>query len=250
VKPYKKLCTEFYDLEPHRDGAESHIFYMQHAQLANGPILEPMCGTGRFLIPMLEQGYDIEGFDASPDMLDALKKKWAQLSDTRPPVWQQKIQDFGKQKWYNLIFVPYGSWGLISNTDDAKKSLSLMYNHLAPGGKFIIEIETVDSVPQPCGIWRRAIHTRTDGSKIAVNSNASFDAVTQMFTATCRYESFTSAGIDAVEHEIFEMYLYRFDEMDALLQAAGFTNIKKYQDYAGTQATDQATHIIVYECTK
>lgn len=41
-------------------------FYLEYAQTITTPILEPMCGSGRFLIPMLEQGFNIEGFDASP----------------------------------------------------------------------------------------------------------------------------------------------------------------------------------------
>ena len=55
-------------------------FYMHHAQQSNGPILEPMCGSGRFLIPMLQAGLDAEGFDASPSMLDAFKQKYSSLS--------------------------------------------------------------------------------------------------------------------------------------------------------------------------
>ena len=38
-----------------------------------------MCGTGRFLIPMLEANLDIEGFDASTDMLEALQRKYSTI---------------------------------------------------------------------------------------------------------------------------------------------------------------------------
>src|SRR3990167_7683979 len=91
---YLKLCTEYYDLEHHRYDAQAQNFYSSYAQKINGLTLEPMCGTGRFLLPLLETGLAIEGFDASPYMLAALREKYAKLSSNPAPVWQQFLQDF------------------------------------------------------------------------------------------------------------------------------------------------------------
>ncbi len=247
---YKKLCTEFYDLEPHRDEKKSLAFYMQRAHEARGPILEPMCGTGRFLIPMLEAGLDCEGFDASAHMLDAFREKYIKISPLAPPIRELWAQDFTSGKRYTLIFVPYGSWGLITNLEDAKKCLTIMYHHLAPGGKFIIEIETVASVPDPCGVWRRGVHTRPDGSKIAVNALATFNPATQIYSSLCKYELLINGVITEIESEDFKMYLYRFDEIDELLKAHEFSDIKKYQDYSLAPAHDTLAPIVIYECTK
>lgn len=246
---YLKLCTEFYDLEHHQD-AQDVAFYMDYACQAHGPILEPMCGTGRFLIQMLQAGFDIEGFDASPHMLNALEQKYKAITNKKPPVWQQFVQDFSSDKRYKLIFVPYGSWGLMTSLEDSKHSLAAMYHHLLPGGKFIVEIETVASVPQPCGIWRRGVHKRADGSLVAINTLTSYDPTTQIFRSICRYESIVQGAVVATETEDFLQYLHRFVEMDDLLANAGFTSIQKYQDYKKTPATDPNAPLIIYECTK
>lgn len=252
MKTYKKLCTEFYDLDPkiHRDGTVYMDFYMERARQASGLILEPMCGTGRFLIPMLQEGLAVEGFDASSHMLDALRQKWAMLSSTPPPVWQQFVQDFVSPKRYKLIFVPFGSWGLITDIQESKVCLQNMYDHLAPDGKFIIEIETIASVPQPCEIWRRGVNKRADGSSIAINAFATYDEHTQLYKSLCRYESIGDGVIKEVENEDFLMYLYGFNEMDALLREVGFTDIKKYQDYLLASATNEDAHILIYECVR
>ncbi|MBM3893466.1 class I SAM-dependent methyltransferase [Candidatus Dependentiae bacterium] len=243
---YFKLCTEFYDLEHHRGKAEAS-FYMNYALEAQGPILEPMCGTGRFLVPMLAAGCDIEGFDASPHMLDALRKKYV---PNKAPVWQQFLQDFSSSKRYNLIFIPYGSFGLILNPNDVQKSLTTLYHHLAPGGKLVLDIETINSVPHPCGIWRRGINTRADGSVIAINTLTSYDEETQLFTSLCRYESIENGTIVALEEEDFRQYLYRFDEMDTLLKQFNFTSVIKYLDYAKNLATNEQAPLLIYECVK
>ncbi len=50
--PYGSLCTEYYELERPNAPEDALRCYLQFAQEAHGPILEPMCGSGRFLIPL------------------------------------------------------------------------------------------------------------------------------------------------------------------------------------------------------
>lgn len=247
---YQKLSTEFYDLGSHPGEKTALPFYMNYAHHAQGPILEPMCGTGRFLIPMIQAGLDVEGFDASPHMLNALKQKLACVSDKPAPVWQQFVQDFKSDKQYNLIFVPYGSWGLIIDLSISRKCLEIMYHHLAPGGKFVLEIETVDSAPKESGVLQYAEHTKPDGAKIKLEAFISYNQTSQIFSSQCHYTLLDHETIQAIEYELFEQYLFRFDEMDCLLQNIGFTQIKKYQDHSQTPATDVKTPLLIYECIK
>lgn len=245
LSTYLKLCTQYYELENHPYDAQALAFYMQYAKQAQGPILEPMCGTGRFLIPMLQAGYEIEGFDASPFMLEALHEKAPQAR-----AWLEFVQDFSSNKKYNLIFVPYGSWGLIIDKQQALAGLQAMYHHLVPGGKFIADIDTMFSVPTSLGIWHRALNKRADGSYIALNTCSNFNQNTQVFNTACRYESIRNSEIELIENEDFQQYLYGFDEFDQLLRQAGFTNIIKYQDYDRNRATNAQAPLLIYECTK
>lgn len=248
--PYKTLSTEFYDLEPHRDGVAAFNLYREYALQAQGMILEPMCGTGRFLIPFLQAGCIIEGFDASPHMLAALRHKYARISDKEPPVSEQFIQNFESQHRYSLIFIPYGSWGLITNQDEARMSLANMYHHLAPDGTFIVEIETTHSVVYPCDVWRHGKHTRADGVSITVDAFPTYNPSSQIYNAFCRYSAIKNGTVVQSESEDFNMYLYRFSEMDKLLSDAGFSRIIKYQDYCKTLAINEQAEILIYECQK
>ena len=248
ITTYQKLCTEFYDLEPHHNHEAAVRFYQTQAIQARGPILEPMCGTGRFLLPLLHAGFDAEGFDASPHMLEALRQKYAQMSDQPAPVWQQLIQDFDSKKQYTLIFIPYGSFGLITNRNDAQQALAALHRHLAPGGKMIIEIETTASVPATLNTWCRGVHTRADGSNIALNTYGSYDEKSQLFSSICRYESWVDGVMVATETEDFQQYLYEFDEFEQLLMATGFKNIQKYSDYAQSPAKAKPVHTLIYAC--
>ena len=55
--PYKNLCTEYYELDKPHASEDALQCYLKYADEAKGSILEPMCGTGNFLIPLLEKGY-------------------------------------------------------------------------------------------------------------------------------------------------------------------------------------------------
>ena len=47
---YRKLSQEVYDLSKPEPADFVWEFYLNHAQSVEGPILEPMCGSGRFLV--------------------------------------------------------------------------------------------------------------------------------------------------------------------------------------------------------
>ncbi|HCU6014361.1 TPA: GNAT family N-acetyltransferase, partial [Legionella pneumophila] len=66
---YQSLCTEVYDLSKPNAPQDEYSFYRSYAAEVKGLILEPMCGTGRFLLPLAAEGFDVHGFDASQPML-------------------------------------------------------------------------------------------------------------------------------------------------------------------------------------
>lgn len=140
--------------------------------------------------------------------------------------------------------------GLITDHQDAKKALAALYRHLTPGGTLVLEIETVASIPHPCGVRRRAMHTRSDGSKIVLSFITTYQPEIQLFTSRAHYESIVDGIVQETQDELFEQYLYCFDELDILLQEVGFTNIKKFAAFDRTKIVYQATPIIVYECVK
>lgn len=249
LSTYSTLCSEFYDLEEHVNHAQALSFYLKHARQASGPILEPMCGSGRFLIPLLQEGLEAEGFDASPSMLDSLRQKYSELSSQPAPVWQAFVQDFQPNKLYNLVFIPYGSWGLIIDPDEAKKSLESLYHALAHDGKLILEIDTVASAPEICNIERHGRHVRADGAMITLNFVASYNSQTQLFQSRSRYELIVNNNVVSREDELFEQYLYRIDELDQILCNEGFV-FKKYPAFDPTQTVKNDTPIIVYECSR
>ena len=75
IDTYLNLCSEYYDIDKPEAPVDALQFYLEYARQSKGLILEPLCGTGRFFVPILELGLPIEGFDGSTFMLDRFREK-------------------------------------------------------------------------------------------------------------------------------------------------------------------------------
>lgn len=245
---YLSLCTEFYDLDKPQASETALNFYLSYARAAQGRILEPMCGTGRFLIPFLKAGYDIAGFDASSFMLAALQQK-CQQQNIEPNVWQQFLQTIDFKDKFGLIFIPDSSFCLITDKDKAKLSLQKLYQALLPGGKLVFEVETLKAIPTQLNMWQGKICTRHDGSVI-INNTLALAPNNQVGTVICRYELINEGKIIKTEVETLSLRLYEPAGLETLLKEAGFMTIKYFKPYAENQAVTQTDEVLVYECTK
>lgn len=79
MSKYGKLCTLIYDLDKPYAVKEETESYTKFVTSKKDKILEPMCGSGRFYIPFLKDGYNITGFDLSRPMLEACRNKCSKL---------------------------------------------------------------------------------------------------------------------------------------------------------------------------
>jgi len=52
---YLSLCTQVYDLSKPTPPEDAYAFYRSYVESAGKAVLEPMCGTGRFLLPFVEE---------------------------------------------------------------------------------------------------------------------------------------------------------------------------------------------------
>src|SRR3990167_3422663 len=213
METYKNLCTQFYDLDKPTAPADALSFYLEYAKSANGPIFEPMCGAGRFLIPMLERGFEIEGADASQYMLSICREK-CNAKKLNPKLHLQFLQQMAFKNRYAIIFIPSGSLGLITDVVEVKKCLNILYDHLLPNGKLIFEIETINSVPNDLGGSEERCVYGTSGEKITLTSVSSYDQNNQILQSIGCYELFINGKKLQTETEKFQVRLYQDKEID------------------------------------
>lgn len=248
METYNNLCTQFYDLDKPMASSDVLNFYFEYAKEANGPIFEPMCGTGRFLIPILERGFDIEGSDASQYMLSVCREK-CNAKKLHPKLHQQFLQQMAFKNRYSLIFIPSGSFGLIIDVEEAKKCLKILYDHLLPNGKLVFEIETLRAIPNDLGSSHERYVKRKEGEKILLTTLSSYHKENQILQTICRYELISNDKKIQTETEDFQVRLYQDNEISEWLNEAGFKKISRYGDY-NHRPSNEDDELIIFECEK
>jgi SAM-dependent methyltransferase len=240
---YLNLCTEVYDISKQKPPENDYAFYRSYVKKAKGLVLEPMCGTGRFLLPLVEEGFEVHGFDASKHMLKSLYAK-AKLKKLKPNVWQGHVEDLDTQERYNMIFLPISSFCLILDQPTVKSVLKKLYTHLNDKGILLFEAETPKAIPDNLGVWKADRLHRSDGKVILISY---LDlAVANIRSRICRYELIEGNKVIRTEIEEYKMRLYLKEEMVALIKDAGFSKVKAMA--ASKLIQDKGA--VIYECTK
>lgn len=245
---YLSLCTEFFDLDKPKASDVEYAFFRHYLAKATGPILEPMCGTGRYLIPYCTEGFDVEGFDASPFMLNALHKK-CQQKNLKPHVWEQFLEDVPTTKKYNLIFIPDSSFCLFLEPDQIATALQKIYELLQPGGTFVFDVETVHAIPAKTGLWHGKAYKKADGTTI-ISSTLPLPIENNIATVICRYELMQKNDIIKTEMEYFQIRLYYPDELENILRNIGFNSVKQIEAYDLENKPSAQDYTVVFECIK
>lgn len=245
---YGKLCTQLYELDKPTAPEEELDFYMSYAQDKELKILEPMCGSGRFLIPFLEKGYKIDGFDISKDMLQACKNK-CEAKDLKMNVLNSSIEEFEPRDKYNLIIMPGGSFSLLIEDEIVLTGLRKLKEALYEDGTLLIEILTPIAKCGKNDIWNESNRkTRNDGKVIVENSKSDYDDIKKVICFPLKYELYDKETLLEKEEMYLFIKLYEINEIVTLLKQEGFETVKPIKAYNKNEKPSNEDEVVVLEC--
>lgn len=246
---YGKLYAESYDIGDERD--EVCAFYRRRWEELGrpNPVLEPMCGTGFFLIPFMEAGADIDGMDSSPYMVDICRKKCA-TKGLAPNLYEQQLEAMTLPRQYAFIFIPDRSFAHIYAKDIAQRCLQKLSEHLLTEGWLVIEIKTPPK-PGEFGIPGQAqfsVEDRSDGATVFSTSIWSEREAGRVIRNWSKYERYVHGKLVEVETFDYNERFYSQAEFAEMLQLAGFVDITAVKAY--DNAEPQEHDVLVYTCRK
>lgn len=242
MSDYSRLASEFYQLDKPEAPPDAFDFYEAFAREAGGPIHEPMCGAGRFLLPLLAQGLPISGSDSSEPMLELCRERAERLG-LRPELSLQALADFSSAPAPRLVFIPSGSFGLLIDDAAVLAALRRVHDVLAPGGSFLVEAERlVSSPPETSGVWGGRWIDRADGSRLVFSWLSQYSGAANITTSLHRYELIRGGRLVTSEYQDFSVRSYDEAEFRAWLARAGFVDVEALQPYArrAVEADDEA----------
>jgi SAM-dependent methyltransferase len=240
---YGSLCTEMYEILHEKAPQDELDFYLSYAEKGK-KIFEPLCGSGRFLIPFMERGFDICGMDLSGEMLEKLKQK---VPDAK--VVQADILAYSSTEQYDYIFISSGSVSLFTDINGCRKILEKLKSMLAPQGKLVFAVDTVaNRCPDDCD-YRTSISVKTkEGFDLILKGRNYYDEKSQTQFSPSIYELHDGAKRLQRETMDFQIHLYRFGEMEAYLKEMGFQRVVVYSSFEKELATGNQDEMFLYEC--
>lgn len=240
---YGSLCTEMYEILHEKAPQDELNFYLSYAEKGK-KILEPLCGSGRFLIPFMERGFDICGIDLSGEMLEKLKQK---APDAK--IVQADILEYSSSEKYDYIFISSGSVSLFTDINLCKKILAKLKEMLAPAGKFVFAVDTVaDRCPNHDN-YKTSIAVKTkEGFDLVLKIKNYYEEESQTQFSPSIYELYNEATLLQSEPMDFQLHLYRFGEMEAYLEEIGFKTVTTYSSFQKEIATGNQNEMFLYEC--
>ncbi|MBT2569770.1 class I SAM-dependent methyltransferase [Planococcus sp. ISL-110] len=246
---YSRLSSEVYDLDKPIGSSFGDIeYYLERLASCKGRILEPATGTGRLLVPLLEQGFQVDGFDVSDEMLEVCRTNCKERG-LAPELFAGKMESFTINAKYAAIVIPTGTFLLLHEREKSLQALQNFHRHLETGGRLIVDLHV------PAVIELEKTSTRTwqaaNGDTLTVESKKiEVDWIRQYFVSQGRYERWREGRLVETELERYPMRWYGVEEFKAILEGVGFSDISISTGYRYGECPENTDSLITFEAMK
>jgi len=240
--PEYDLLSDLYDLEYTHD--YDLPFWLSLAEREAGPVIEWGAGTGRLAIPLAAAGHDVTAVELSTEMVERGKKsgavEWV-VGDMRSAKLERR---------YGLAVCAFNSFLCLLGVDDTLAFLRNAREHLAPGGLLGIEVSAFspeELVDPPGGPELRHDFTRDlpDG-RLDRFSVSRYDAASQLMQMRLFYERYGASGmLESRRAHDLTIRITNRDELDLMLQMAGFEVEAVYGGFEGEMFTSTSDDLVV-----
>lgn len=221
---YGRMCAEVYDLDKPVGALGDIGYYAGRLRELDGPVLEPAVGSGRILIPLLEAGIEVDGFDLSDAMLEQCRSRCAARGLT-PRLWRADFGDFETDRLYAAVIVPVGSFLFAGDFAQGCAVLRRFHDALGPGGLLLIDLPPLGFLTDSMAAVRT--WTAADGSLLRLTSrDVALDWVGQTRTTHDVYERFRDGRLVETELEVMRYRAWAAEELTAALRGAGFAAVE------------------------
>jgi SAM-dependent methyltransferase len=224
------------------------------------PALDVGCGAGRLLLPLLDEGIDIDGTDISSDMIDQVRAVAAAQGHS-PTLVVSPADELEMERRYGTILL-CGVLGLAATRAQDQEALRRIHGHLRPGGVALVEhwLPYADEDEQSWARWlpghregiprdwppegeRRRLR---DGDEIELLTRlVRFEPLAQRRILEMRARLWHEGVMVREETARLSENPYFAQELCQMLVAAGFRDVSMERPYDGRAATDDDATIIM-----
>lgn len=239
-----RYVTEIYD-KTETDIDEVELMRKLIGKQKGLRILEPFCGHGRILIPLVEDGHSLTGIDQSQVMLDVLKERLAKLKLKA----EMHRSDATAGDWptgFDLVVLAGNCFYELATPEEQEACITAAAKALKQGGFVCVDNDHMEGELDErwCepGIQRGQFPTGTcaDGTKLeGTRETIWFDVAKRLWKARCSVTITSPDGtVKCKEWEVQKHPVSTY-EVNGWLEKHGFEILHLYGDHAGSPYTDE-----------
>jgi hypothetical protein len=223
---YGALGTLFHDADTPRASLAEVAWYAAHLPRSKGIVLEAMAGSGRLLVPLLDQGFQVHGVDSSEARIASCERRLA-VSGHKTQLYRQDVSALNLPSRYAAAFIAGGSFQLLTNPVAALDALLRIRAHLIDPGLLFLDLFVPAGAAHPPGapVVEIRVVTPAEGTQIGLRSEISFDVPMRRIDMRQRYERRERKVITAREDEARALTWYTDEEATTLLSDAGYREV-------------------------
>jgi SAM-dependent methyltransferase len=199
----------------------------------DGPVLELAIGTGRVAIPLAERELSVTGIELSQPMVDQLHRKRADI-----PVVVGDMATSRAPGEFSLVYVVWNSIGNLRTQAEQVACFRNAARHLAPGGRFVVELWVPAIRRFPPG--QEAVPFHVGDRHVGFDT---YDMTTQQGTS----HHYSRRPDGSVEYGASNFRYIWPAECDLMAQLAGMELESRAADWLGSPFTgDSEKHVSVW----
>jgi SAM-dependent methyltransferase len=223
INRYGDMCAEVYVLDKPPGALGDSQYYIEALGRVGGPVLEAACGSGRLLIPLLEAGIDIRGFDQSESMLHQCRLACAERG-LSPDLRRASFEEFSYDERFAAIVIAVGTFTLIDDFAAALAVLRRFHAHLRPGGRLFADLTPLSYLSGPADGLRS--WTTPAGDMLRLQSHRiELDFLTQRRVSHDLYQRWRDGRLVEQELEVLACRQWGLEEFELALKQTGFADI-------------------------
>lgn len=205
------------------------------ALAGDGRALELAIGTGRVAVPLAERGVPVVGIELSAPMVERLRTK---VDEDAIPVVLGDMSTATAPGEFSLVYLVFNTIANLLTQESQVACFRNAARHLAPGGRFVIELWIPELRKLPPGV--QATVWQSEPGSIGLDT---YDVLNQRVVSHhFRFDDGRQAELGRTAHR----YIWPA-ELDLMAQLAGFELESRHADWSGSELTaDSRSHVSVY----
>ena len=208
------------------------------ARLAgDGPALELAVGTGRVAVPLVGRGVPVTGIELSQPMVERLRAK-ASAAGLPVVVGDMALATAPGCGTFSLVYLVFNTIGNLRTQDEQVACFANAARHLAPGGRFVVEVGVPPLRSLPPG--QQAVPFAVSDGHTGLDT---LDPVSQEATS----HHFTRLPDGRYRYGVHHYRYVWPSELDLMARLAGLVLEDRTADWSGSPFTAESrSHVSVW----